>query len=365
MPVARIFRAMLMDYREDQASLDEAVATTRANGNEVELAWSLTNASRVSEAYDIARRRSLRQDAGFDEWQMRAQLAMFGFQVDDCLRSYEKGLELLEAGSPFHKRSQLSLAYLFVTLDRLEDVKRLFESIDGEDAAAWRHRVQFLRAIRGRLADRIGHDNESAHRFCMQLLDESLGTSEAEPLSADLQNRIREWFALEASWILGGPFPGGPDTRGLDANFPPDLAPEWPAMQVMDERQRWTKHIEWKSTRAFAGELVDLRQEVADRENAVAFAYTEFSVDEPVTATLRLGSDDGNKVYLDGKLIHKHRPGRAWREGQDQFKVELDAGTHQLVLKINQNSADWGFSVDFADEAGWPIIVDWQPVAVE
>ncbi|HWD39123.1 MAG TPA: DUF1553 domain-containing protein [Fimbriimonas sp.] len=60
--------------------------------------------------------------------------------------------------------------------------------------------------------------------------------------------------------------------------------------------------------------------------------------------TLRVASDDGIRIWLNGKLIHSHKIGRGIDQGIDEVKAEVRAGDNELVAKLVN-----GVSVDGLD----------------
>ncbi len=94
--------------------------------------------------------------------------------------------------------------------------------------------------------------------------------------------------------------------------------------------------------------------------NTVAYAYLEISSPRAQKVALKLGSDDGIKVWLNGALIwsnHSH-----WMVVPDHEAVaaDLKRGVNRLLVKVEQMGGGWGFSArmrSLADEAA-----DWARV---
>jgi hypothetical protein len=77
---------------------------------------------------------------------------------------------------------------------------------------------------------------------------------------------------------------------------------------------------------------------------AISYAWTEFNVSEKQTAFLGIGSDEGVKVWLNGKRVHEHWICRGVRVDDDLVPVELQAGKNQLLLKVQNSFAPSGFA---------------------
>ncbi len=58
-----------------------------------------------------------------------------------------------------------------------------------------------------------------------------------------------------------------------------------------------------------------------------------------------VGSDDGIKIWLNGKVVLAHNTMRPFVKDQDQVEVKLVKGENRLLLKVTQNNQGWGVAV--------------------
>lgn len=72
-------------------------------------------------------------------------------------------------------------------------------------------------------------------------------------------------------------------------------------------------------------------------------------------AVLEVGSDDGVKAWLGGKLVHANNASRGLKPGEDKVAATFQAGENQLLLKINNGSTDWGACARVTAPDGKPI----------
>jgi len=79
--------------------------------------------------------------------------------------------------------------------------------------------------------------------------------------------------------------------------------------------------------------------------NAVAYAYTTIDRKEAGKVCFLLGSDDGVKVWLNGKMVHRNPAGRGLTLDEDGVVVDMNAGENRLMVKITQATGGWGFAV--------------------
>jgi hypothetical protein len=93
------------------------------------------------------------------------------------------------------------------------------------------------------------------------------------------------------------------------------------------------------------------------KDYVCAYAVLEFSVPAVAEAvTLRVGSDDYIKIWLNGELVHTYNTER--RSGDwDQDVIDgilLRQGDNRLVVKCIDIVGDWTFSLRFTDVNGMP-----------
>ncbi len=98
-------------------------------------------------------------------------------------------------------------------------------------------------------------------------------------------------------------------------------------------------------------EMVDLSKlfQGGRSEDAVAYAYTTISRKEPGKIYLSMGTDDGVKVWLNGKMVHRVAVLRALTFDEDGLVADVNAGENRLLLKIQQGKGGWGFAVRMLD----------------
>ncbi len=81
---------------------------------------------------------------------------------------------------------------------------------------------------------------------------------------------------------------------------------------------------------------------------------------------LSLGSDDGLRLFLDGRMLYENRVDRSLAPDQDAFTLELPAGTHVLVGQVINTGGEAGFfwrDSPPADELGGALLLGLLPGA--
>jgi len=123
--------------------------------------------------------------------------------------------------------------------------------------------------------------------------------------------------------------------------------------------EKGDKDVTWKRlTKGIGKDTIALRQAVgpkAPTSNCCVYVRTTLLAPSAQPVRLDLGSDDGIRVWLNGKLIHDHWVTRGVRPGEDKVKAKLDKGRNVLLMKITQGGGDWGFSCRLSQPDGKPI----------
>ena len=130
----------------------------------------------------------------------------------------------------------------------------------------------------------------------------------------------------------------------FDIAFPPETSDSasvhWRDLPVNPDRsQSWN---------------MDLLQALGG-EQRVAYARTWLFAPNQQKARLEIGSDDGVKVWLDGRLVHANNVARSLQPNSDNVEVTLNQGWNPLLLKVTQNNAGWGFCLRVTEPGGAPV----------
>jgi putative heme-binding domain-containing protein len=161
----------------------------------------------------------------------------------------------------------------------------------------------------------------------------------------DLVDLVEYLFALKTpalavdAWHIVGPFDNGAGMEGLDRVFPPEKG-----VDLKASYQGKHGKVSWRTVKTGAGGYVDLQAFYAPR-SAQIVSYLTCEVVSPVEqdATIVMGTDDGAKLWVNGKLVHTSRQTRAAAPEQDTVKVKLKKGTNTVLLKINNGDGAHGF----------------------
>lgn len=116
------------------------------------------------------------------------------------------------------------------------------------------------------------------------------------------------------------------------------------------------RDVTWRTLQG-AGEagMVDLDAALRPNDHVFAYAYAEIVPRRARDAVLRLGSDDGVVVWLNGEKIHEFLSNRGFAPDQDSVPVKLRAGVNTLLVKVCEIGGGWSFHARLEDEEGRPL----------
>jgi putative membrane-bound dehydrogenase-like protein len=182
---------------------------------------------------------------------------------------------------------------------------------------------------------------EARTKSAKSLMPEDLVVYLTEDDVIDLVAHLQELKTASLTpdvWNIAGPFDNAGGS-GLDIVYAPE--------KKIDLKEHYRgKHgeVAWRNVRPDVKGYVDLAAFFAgNSDDIVSYLVQEIESPQDQEATLQLGTDDGCKVWVNGKLVHANPVTRAAVPGQDVLKVTLRKGVNRFLLKINNGSGPHGF----------------------
>jgi hypothetical protein len=128
-------------------------------------------------------------------------------------------------------------------------------------------------------------------------------------------------------------------------------------VKVGDNTLTWKKHKSDSYLLDLAGFLEVEPVEGAETEHSVAYAVCYLVTSDKLdNLTLKIGSDDQAKVYINGKEVFKNEKVRPALKDQDSTpNVALEKGVNTIVFKILNWKYNWAGCLRFTDKDGKPI----------
>ncbi len=170
-------------------------------------------------------------------------------------------------------------------------------------------------------------------------------------------------FGFLADWKLVGPFDNGKG-KGFDTAYPPEASIDLTAKYPTPEGSiGWVAH----HTDDEYGH-VDLNTAIGKHMGALAYVLAEFQSDRARPVELRLGTENANKIWLNGKLLSATEVYHA-NGTMDQYvgRGQLRPGRNVILMKICQNAQtetwaqDWKFQLRVCDSLGRAVLSQDRP----
>jgi len=136
------------------------------------------------------------------------------------------------------------------------------------------------------------------------------------------------------AWMLSGPYvqEGKSGSDLFDVAF----APEKPGAVA-----------EWRPVAVPPGGTSGLIEidKVLDGQDRVAYLRTRIASAKAQDAVLLVGSDDGVKIWLNGRVVHANNAVRPCAPDQDKAPIQLKQGSNALLVKVTQGGGEWSVCV--------------------
>ena len=154
-------------------------------------------------------------------------------------------------------------------------------------------------------------------------------------VTVPLTNVLQAWVA--------GPFKD--DGKGFDKQHEPELGPIDLNQSFTSKDSTNTKPITWQaSTTKRKFELVPI---FGSLDDSSVYAYFRVESATKNRAHFLVGSDDGIKMWHNGRLVWNNDVSRAALPYQDQVEVELQPGANDFLVRVRNHVGDSGLYVSY------------------
>ncbi|MDX2116551.1 MAG: hypothetical protein SFY96_00025 [Planctomycetota bacterium] len=106
--------------------------------------------------------------------------------------------------------------------------------------------------------------------------------------------------------------------------------------------------VEWMPQGDISGRIVNFNamSPKGAIDEAVAYAYAQVTCDADCSVGIAMGSDDGLRFWLNGKLLVDADERRGLTIGENKVTLDLKKGVNHLLAKIVQHKGDFAFRID-------------------
>jgi CubicO group peptidase (beta-lactamase class C family) len=158
------------------------------------------------------------------------------------------------------------------------------------------------------------------------------------------------------TWLIAGPVSiaegVNPDAAQQEKVFKADVISgvnviagnPVPTVSINQKDLKW-QIISWDE------DIVDLDSIYKRKDYVYAYALAEIKASSPTNVILAVGSDDGIKIWHNGKLVHDNWIPRGVNKDDDLVPLKLVKGSNQLLLKVQDMQGGWSFAARVLDKA--------------
>jgi hypothetical protein len=166
----------------------------------------------------------------------------------------------------------------------------------------------------------------------------SLGVVALPP--ASVENFIKSVKSKDkylTDWWVIGPFENE-ERKGFSTVYPPE--------QRFDSTQTYSgkgSKVRWTRYNNAESGYIDFARLFTPSKNVVSYAYRTITLAEAKTVKLGIGSNDGVRVWINGKLVLDRLVSRPATPNEDQISVSMKKGENTILVKVDQLGNKWGF----------------------
>ncbi len=186
---------------------------------------------------------------------------------------------------------------------------------------------------------------------------ERLETREAtrDTMLAKLMRTDMSW----GDWYLLSPFPyAGHDQDDLRTPHPPEdeLLALGPGDAGPDLERTWIGkygvEARWRPLGRIEDTIVELRVHGDDAldYDATCYLWGTIELGAARSVDMTMGSDDGLRVWLDGRLVHDLDVARGLDPESDRVRFDFHEGVNHVVVKVSNGAGGWGFQINAANK---------------
>ncbi len=179
---------------------------------------------------------------------------------------------------------------------------------------------------------------------------EILSDRRIQGIASKIRNGLRvDFLTVSGSprfWHVIGPFDNS-EGKGFGTVYAPEqgidlgASYEWEGGRAV-----------WQRVGVGSTGYVDLRRLFRPSDYRCAYALCHVALSHDTNAVIHLGSDDGAKVWVEGRLVFELDITRGAEPDQNTIDAVLRKGRVPILLKVVNRRGSWGFYFRVTDEEG-------------
>ncbi|MCB9922176.1 MAG: PSD1 domain-containing protein [Planctomycetaceae bacterium] len=151
----------------------------------------------------------------------------------------------------------------------------------------------------------------------------------------NLAQEVAPTPAVVGPWHHVGPFSSSDFNAAFDEVFPPELDTDLDR-SFEDGNLKWTEQPEWVDGESHNDKLKGT--------NCANYLFRVIQTEADQVLSLSLGSDDGIKLWVNGREVLSKKVGRnVAAAGQETVNIQLGTGRNELLMKIVNGGGATGF----------------------
>ena len=186
-------------------------------------------------------------------------------------------------------------------------------------------------------------------------------------------NLAKNWAEEQgfvANWLVAGPFPNPgerPDNTGFGTDYLKNYGGEAAfaptnGMEIKIDGGAAVKFQPYATTGSdiIFGDVAHLKIE-SSQEKILVYCACWLDSDADKDVEVRVGSDDGYKLWINHQLIAEVHEYRSMEMDQETHKVKLKKGKNLILIKVDQDTGEYQFMLRVvgADGKAAPGVTVW------
>ena len=161
------------------------------------------------------------------------------------------------------------------------------------------------------------------------------------------------------NWLVAGPLKVSPEGTAPDEKkqvefFKSDEKIQVPAVmkgKAIPALSVSGNQLAW-SALSSSNDIIDLDAHFKSPDFVAAYAMAEIVAEDGRKGFLSVGSDDGVRIWHNGKLIHDNWTPRGVEKDSDLVPIALSKGSNQIVVKVQDIQGGFGFVIRLLNSQG-------------